>query len=134
MDASHNQIKRTNHVNAVRPDFSAFNEIWEQKRRGTVESLANLAYHSAAKAGILGAIVALSYIAGKIVEAGSELTPLALLGALVVAAMIVAIVVTVFIVEIRSNAQINKKSFTQSAESTDERQCPKEAGKASRRN
>lgn len=133
MNASHNQAERTDPENTVRPDFSAFNELWEQKHFGIVESLANLAYHSASKAGILSAIVALSYIAGKIVEAGSELTPLTLFGVLVVAVMIVAIAITVFLVELRSNAQINKKSFSQSAESANERQCPKEAGKASRR-
>ena len=114
--------------NRIRPDFSGFNELWEQKHLGIVESLANLARHSVSKAGILCAIIALSYIAKKIVEAGRELTPLALFGALVVVAMIVAIAVTVFLVELRNNAQINKKSFDKSTEPSDERQCSQKTG------
>ena len=112
-----------NKDNRVSPDYSAFNELWEQKRLGVVESLANLARHSASKAGILCSIIALSYIAKKVVETGNELTLLALFGALAIAAMIVAIAVTVFLVELRSNAQINKKSFDKPTEPTDERQC-----------
>jgi len=114
--------------NRIRPDFSGFNELWEQKRLGIVESLASLARHSASKAGILCSIIALSYIAKKIVEAGNELIPLALFGALVVAAMIIALAVTVFLVELRSNAQINKKSFDKSTEPTNERQCSEKTG------
>ena len=106
--------------NRIRPDFGAFNELLEQERTGIVESLANLAYHSTSKATILSAVIALSYIVKKIVEAGSELTPLVLFGALVVAVMIVAIAITVFFVELRNNAKINKKSFDQSTESTNE--------------
>ena len=119
--------------NKIHPDFSAFNELWEQKHFGVVESLANLARHSASKAGILCSIIALSYIAKKIVEAGSDLTSLALFGALVAAAMIVAIAVTVFFVELRSNAQINKKSFDKSTEPTNERQCSQKTGETPRR-
>ncbi len=107
--------------NRISPDFGAFDELWEREHPGIVQSLANLAQHSASKAGILSAIIALSYIAKKIVEAGNELSLSALLGALVIAAMVVAIAVTVFLVELRSNAQINKKSFDKSTEPTDER-------------
>ena len=128
MNASYNQIGRIDNENTVRPDFSAFNELLEQKRLGIVESLAKLARHSASKGGILGAIVALSYIAGKIVEAGSELTPLTLFGALVVALMIVALAITVFLVELQSNAKINKKSFDKSTEPTDEPSSPQKTG------
>ena len=120
MNGSHNQTNRTNDDNRVRPDFDAFEELWERSFPGIVQSLPKLAYHSASKTGILGAIVALSYIAKKLVEAGSELTPLTLFGALVVALMIVAIALTVFVVELRNNAKINKKSFDQSTESTNE--------------
>ena len=119
--------------NRIRPDFNGFNELWEQKHIGIIESLANLARHSASKAGILCSIIALSYIAKKIVEAGNELTSLALFGALVIAAMIVAIAVTVFLVELKSNAQINKKSFDKSSESTNERQRSQKTGEAPRR-
>ena len=116
--------------NRIRPDFGAFSELLERERRGFFESLSKLASHSTPKAGILGAIAALSYIAGKIIEAGSKLTPLVLFGALVVAAMIVAIVVTVFFVELRNNAKINKKSFDKSTEPTDERQRSEKTGEA----
>lgn len=130
MNASNNQVNCTNNGDSVRPDFSAFDELWEQKRFDIIESLAKLAYHSTSKAGILGAIVALCYIAKKIVEAGSELTTLVLFGVLVVALMIVAIAVTVFLVELRNNAKINKKSFDKSTELTDERQCSEKTGEA----
>ena len=102
--------------NSIRPNFSAWRELYERRPFGIVESLARMGRHSIPAL----AILALGYIAGKIVEASSELTWLTLVGALIVALLIAGIAITVFLVEQLSNAKIDKKAFDKSTEPTDE--------------
>jgi hypothetical protein len=114
-----------NSSNKLRPDFSTFNGLWERKPWTVIESLPKMGPHSAPAVAILG----LSYIAGKIIEAGSDLTGLTLFGALVVALLIAAIAITIFLVEKLNNAKTNKKPLDEPTEPTDDRQRSQAAGK-----
>ena len=64
MNVSHNQTNRTNRE-VVRPDLIAFDELLERRHFGIVEFLMSFAESSISKAGLLGAFIALSYVAGK---------------------------------------------------------------------
>ena len=114
-----------NNGNKLRGDFDGFKGLWERGPWERIESLATMGHYSVPAVAILG----LSYIAGKIIEAGSDLTGLTLFGALLVALLITAIAITIFLVESLNNAKTNKKPLDEPTESTDDRQRSQEAGK-----
>lgn len=107
----------SNTSDKLRGDFDAFEGLWERRPWAWIESLPRMGHRSVPAIAIAG----LSYIGGAIAKAGGKPTLVALL--------IAAIAVTVFLVETLNNAKTNKNPLAEPTEPTDDRQRSQAAGK-----
>jgi len=130
-DGTHSQPahqKGDGDATSLRPDFRAFEELCERKP-SLVSSLVFIAATwSFPRIAFVGMLLALTIIAREIIKAGDTLTHLGLIGALVVASMILGM--TVFLVSREKHATNCQERADAAAEPGDEPAGPRATGAA----
>ena len=102
------------------PDFDAYAGIWETRGRDPNSWLRALAAHPTHNIAIVGSIAGLCYI-GKTVATAGTLSVTALIGALVIAAMVLSIGVIALAASCRRHAPNTEETEDSTSEPGDER-------------
>jgi hypothetical protein len=87
------------------PDFDAYSDLLERESRAVASLLTALACFSTTNLALIATLVGLSYVGGKLVDAGKGLDLLAIIGVLGIAVMVAGVGVTGLLVGRRQDAK-----------------------------